>query len=183
MGIQLDTERLTLRQLEERDWPFFLALQTDPAVMQYVSDPRPDTEIRARFDARLPAWTAHSSHWLCLMVQCRNTGTPLGVSGFLPGSATPAQAEAGYLFAPVHQGRGYATESLRAIVDLARALDFCTMTAVVSSGNLASQRVLERVGFTLVDTIPDAIVLAGTWHDDLHFRLALQQQPASNTPY
>ncbi len=43
----LITPRLTCSPLCEADWPFFLALQQDPEVMRYVSDPRGEDEIRA----------------------------------------------------------------------------------------------------------------------------------------
>ena len=72
---------------------------------------------------------------------------------------------------PASQGRGYATESLLAVIDFAKASGFAGLTAVVTSGNTASLRVLERGGFRQTRVERNAIQLAGVWHDDLHYHL------------
>ena len=57
----------------------------------------------------------------------------------------------GYMFAPAHWGKGYATELGHAAVDVIFArYDWPRLEACVFDDNPASGRVLEKVGFTRV---------------------------------
>ncbi|EMN5863479.1 GNAT family N-acetyltransferase [Pluralibacter gergoviae] len=170
----LITPRLTCSPLCEADWPFFLALQQDPEVMRYVSDPRGEDEIRAAFDSRMPAWSPGAAHWLCLVVRERGSGARLGVTGYV--HREPDCAEAGFLFRRAAQGQGYGGESLRALCDYA----FCEgelrrLTATVTAGNAASRRVLEKAGFRLEGELRESYRLAGEWRNDWLFGLLARE--------
>jgi RimJ/RimL family protein N-acetyltransferase len=57
----------------------------------------------------------------------------------------------GYWLDERHTGRGYATETCRALIDFGRrALDLTDVWAGVTKGNEPSERVLERLGFERV---------------------------------
>ena len=115
--------------------------------MLYVADPRPVADIRDAFDARLPAWSPGAAHWLCLVVRDRYTHAPLGLTGYQHHAAD--SAEAGFLFAPRAQGKGYGYESLRALCDYAfSAGGIRRLTATVTAGNLASKICCKRSVFT-----------------------------------
>jgi len=167
--ITLTTLRLTCRQLTANDWPFFLLLQQNAQVMEYIADPRKEDEIRAAFDARLPHWTPGDSHWLCLSVQDKQR-TPLGFTGYIHREADCA--EVGFIFAPEAQGKGYAAESLRALCDFAFGPgEIRRLTATATAGNTASRQLLERVGFRLEGVLRENYALKGKWHDDWLFGL------------
>ena len=71
-------------------------------------------------------------------------------------SSSSRQGEIGWSLIPEVHGRGLATEALRAMTALAAQHGVAVMVAVTSVDNLASQRVLERAGFTrLLGTIQD----------------------------
>ena len=58
--------------------------------------------------------------------------------------------EVGYIFSPAHGGRGYATEAVRALLDLAfGTLGARRVVARVDARNTASRRLLERLGVRL----------------------------------
>lgn len=80
----------------------------------------------------------------------------------------------GYWVARAHAGRGVATEAVRQALDVAfGALRLHRVEAFTRVDNLASQRVLERNGFTPVGTARRHIHLDGRWHDERLFeRLA-----------
>lgn len=80
----------------------------------------------------------------------------------------------GYWVARAHAGRGVATEALRQALDVAfGALRLHRVEAFTRVDNAASQRVLERNGFTLVGTARRHIHVDGRWHDERLFeRLA-----------
>lgn len=166
----LITSRLICTPITPQDWPFFFALQQDQQVMRYVAENRPQEAIRDAFDARLPAWTPGSEHWLCLVVRDSATQTPLGVTGYIHREADCA--EVGFLFAPQAQGKGYGLESLQAVCRYAFAEGgIRRLVATVTSGNDASKRLLEKVGFVQEGELREAFWLAGRWHNDWLFGL------------
>lgn len=172
--ITLQTARLLCTPLSQDDWPLFLSLQQNDAVMHYVADPRGDDEIRAAFDARLPTWSPGADHWLCLVVRERQSGRALGVTGYIERES--GCGEVGFLFSPEAQGRGYASESLRAVCDFAfRTGALRRLTATVTAGNTASRRVLEKTGFQLEGELRESYFLRGEWRNDWLFGLLYRE--------
>jgi [ribosomal protein S5]-alanine N-acetyltransferase len=77
----------------------------------------------------------------------RASGLVVGGIGFF-GPPRAAEVEIGYGIVPSRQGRGYATEALRAMIAMAWAdARVSTVVAGTDPGNIASQRVLEKAGF------------------------------------
>lgn len=166
----IDSRRLTYQPLTPDDWPFFLQLYQDRQVMAFVADPRPLDAIRAAFDARLPTWQPGASHWLCLLMRDKESGSPVGLTGYL--HHEPALAEVGFLLDPAWQGIGYAHESLRTLCEFAFGSGGVRkLTATVTAGNLASRKVLEKSGFQLEGTLRESWFLDGRWQDDWLFGL------------
>lgn len=166
----LKTSRLTCRPIEPADWPFFLSLQQHPDVMRYVADARSEADIREAFDSRLPEWHPGSPHWLCLILCDNETGKPLGINGYIHRGQDCA--EVGFLLAPEAQGKGYGTESLRAVCDYAfSAGGLRRLTACVTAGNQASRQLLEKTGFVLEGTLRESYWLQQRWQDDWLFGL------------
>lgn len=177
----LNTHRLKCTPITQADWPFFLALQQDQAVMRFVAEQRPQEAIREAFDARLPVWSPGSEHWLCLVVRDSITHTPLGVSGYIHRDADCA--EVGFLFASQAQGKGYALESLQAVCRYAFSEGgIRRLVATVTAGNTASKRLLEKVGFVQEGELREAFWLDGRWQNDWLFGLLKHEYTKSLLP-
>ncbi|MFC0225273.1 GNAT family N-acetyltransferase [Serratia aquatilis] len=165
--LKLQTSRLLLHSITANDWPLFLRLYQDPQVIRYIADPLPESEIRTRFEARLPEWDKHGERWLCLVMREKSTGNAVGITGFCPQWWPFQQAEVGFGSLPEGQGKGYGKESLLAVLDFAfNACGFHKMTATVTEGNIASRHLLESCGFQLEGTLRDNYRLAGQWCND-----------------
>ncbi|CNL24480.1 putative acetyltransferase [Yersinia frederiksenii] len=165
--ISLKTPRLTLDSLIEQDWPLFLRLYQDPEVQRYMSDPMDITEIRARFESRLMPWTKTACHWLCLVIREKEGREAMGLTGFLAEWSPLQQAEVGYAMLPSYQGKGFAKESLMAVLAFGfQQCQFHKMKATVTVGNHPSRAVLERCGFQVEGTLRDNYRLGGQWCDD-----------------
>lgn len=65
-------------------------------------------------------------------------------------SLPDAQPELRFWLAPDARGHGFATEAVRAMIGLARALGHRRVLARHASGQMASRRVLEKAGFCLL---------------------------------
>jgi RimJ/RimL family protein N-acetyltransferase len=76
----------------------------------------------------------------------------LGGTGL--GFEAPDRASTGYVFARDAWGKGYATEALEAIVDIARGVGVVRLYALCHVENHASTRVLEKCGFTREGILP-----------------------------
>jgi RimJ/RimL family protein N-acetyltransferase len=81
-------------------------------------------------------------------------------------------AVVGYTLATEHQGKGYATEALAALLDwLFTVAKVHRVSATIDPQNLPSARVLERNGFRYVGTARAAALVRGEWADDTRFEL------------
>ena len=81
-------------------------------------------------------------------------------------------ASLGYRVAQSAAGKGYASEAVRQIVELAfGVLSLSRLEADARAENVGSVRVLTRNGFTQYGHSRRSFELAGTWYDRLHFEL------------
>jgi ribosomal-protein-alanine N-acetyltransferase len=121
-------------------------LASSAAVTKYVGWPRHSTlqdthGFLQLSDAEWARWPAGP-----LLIESRADGTVLGSSGLH--FETPYRASTGYVLAPEAWGKGFATETLRAVADLADQLGVRRLYALCHVEHSASARVLERGGFT-----------------------------------
>ena len=162
----LTTPRMLLTPFADADVDALLAFFRDPHVRRYLLDGAlvdrdwVEGEIRAsreRFEAgSLGLYTAHRRETPHVLV---------GFVGFRPFYEPPV-LQLTYGLAPAHVGRGLATELARAVIDVAFGdLGFTEVRASTDEPNLASVRVLERLGMRHVATEP-----AELW-PQLHFVL------------
>lgn len=166
--MELRSKRLCMRQIAVDDWPLFLALHTDQRVTRYVCETQTEPQVREKFESRLPPWLPGSVHWLCLVMLDIHSKEPIGVTGLKMESPSSLSAEVGYLLLPQHQGQGYGSESLRAVMNYAHdELGLRALKGVVTEGNSASCRVLEKCGFVLEQRQSNAFRIHGELFDDL----------------
>jgi RimJ/RimL family protein N-acetyltransferase len=146
------TERLILRRPVAIDAEaIFSTYASDPAATVYVGFPRhrsvDDTRSFLQFsDAQWAQWPAGP-----YLAYLRGTETLVGSSGLM--FESKLRAATGYVFATPYWGRGFATEALRAMVEVARDCDVQRLYAICHTEHRASARVLEKGGFTLEGTL------------------------------
>jgi len=102
----------------------------------------------------------------------RDSGQAMGVTGC---GMSEGRAEVGYLLLPEFYGQGFGTESLQALIQWALTTQgISRFKALVTEGNVASERVLQKAGFKLVAKVPDAHSIGGKRYADhiYHFDAA-----------
>lgn len=78
----------------------------------------------------------------------------------------------GYWVTQESNGRGYATDAVRAMTALAcKDLGLHRVQAETLIPSARSQRVLEHVGFVRYGTAPEYLTIAGRWQDHLMYQL------------
>jgi [ribosomal protein S5]-alanine N-acetyltransferase len=151
---QIETQRLLLRKplIEDVD-SIFSRYASDPTVTRYMSWPMhrsvADTKaFLAWSDADWAQWPAGSY----LVFERDPQGRLLGGTGL--SFVSLEQAITGYVFARDAWGFGFATESMQAMVALARSLGVRRLEAVCHVDHRASARVLEKCGFVSDGVVP-----------------------------
>ena len=162
--MKIQTDRLEMAQITADDWGLFQALNQDPAVIQLCFDEPSLEEIKQSFESRLPPWNNRSEHWLCLTMTLKETGEKIGVTGF---RITDGRAEVGYLILPRYHGQGLGSESLKALITWAsEEQGIHSFDAIVTQGNIGSEKVLTKNGFSLKKVVPEAYKIGGKWYAD-----------------
>jgi RimJ/RimL family protein N-acetyltransferase len=146
-AIILETERLVLREMTEDDAKHLLALRTTPNVMRYIpGEPALSTIDDAIAVLRNNVFLQYArgvGRWACIE---KASGAFVGWSG-VKYMEEDDEHDVGYRFYEEHWGKGFATESARAVCDFSRArLAGKRVVGKVMPGNLASKRVLEKCG-------------------------------------
>ncbi len=144
---RFETKRLVIQRPARADaQAIFDRYAADPDVTQYLAWPRhlsvEDAHVFLGFS------DGEWRRWGCgpYLVFSRADGSLLGSTGLA--FETPDVVQTGYVFARDAWGRGYATESLRAMVDVASALRLRRLYAICHVDHRASWHVMEKCGFT-----------------------------------
>jgi len=144
----IETERLILRQWEDRDRATLRAQCNDPDVMRYLLPVADDAAFEAML-GRLSNWqeTLGYTFWV---IERREDGAVLGICGLKGGAPdTPIETmvEIGWRLGSDHWGQGYAREAAQASLDWAWAnIDAREIVAITVQANSASWGLMERIG-------------------------------------
>ncbi|HST87002.1 MAG TPA: GNAT family N-acetyltransferase [Ktedonobacterales bacterium] len=171
MYVYLETERLTLRQLTQADVDNLFALDSDPAVMRYLSGgtPTPREVIAHEILPRLlSSYERYDGYGVWAAIE-KASGDFLGWFSFHPhDDGNPGEIALGYRLRRAAWGKGYATEGARALIRKGfTALGAERVIATTYQDNRASRRVMEKAGLTLARTFrltPADLAAAGTFH-------------------
>ncbi len=149
--VRLETERLILRDHEPADLEPFCEMESDPLYRApQVVHPRSELERGFR-----EAWLPRKELGLLAAV-LKSDGRYIGRTGLYPfrtddGTIVLLEATLAFYLARSYWGRGLATEAGRALVQYGfRELRLTRIHAGINAENLASLRVIEKLGFRLV---------------------------------
>ncbi|KAA1057856.1 GNAT family N-acetyltransferase [Azospirillum argentinense] len=156
---RLDTARLTLRPFRLEDVERFVPLIGEWEVARWLARvPHPYGPEDGRAWVALAARNRAERASLDLLAVRKEDGQPVGGIGVIL-----ADGEVGYWLGRPHQGIGYGTEMLRAVVPVAFALGLPCLWARTAPDNHRSRRVLKAVGFTPLDAADHYELTAGRW--------------------
>ena len=143
---RLETARLVLAVPAAADAPsIFERYSSDAEVTRFLgwSQHQSLSETEAFLDFCAREWErAPAGPYL---IWSREDGSLLGATGLAVQDTD--EAVTGYVLAKDAWGKGYATEALQAMVDMARRIGLRRLTACCHTEHHASQRVLEKCGF------------------------------------
>ena len=147
----LHTERLILRPVDVTEAERIVARQPSPDDAWAEDFPFDGDVIGATMFLRATVERGDQrpfGHYVILRIA---DGQAIGGVGF-KGQPESGSVEIGYGLTPSARGHGYATEAVRTVIAIARQHQLKRVVADTDDGNIASQRTLERAGFTRIGT-------------------------------
>lgn len=148
---KITTDRLLLRKFQKEDALGFFQMNNDPLVLQYTGDvPFEDIAATEAFLANYKHYQKYGyGRWTVLD---RRTGEYLGFCGLKYHPST-GNIDLGFRFCRKTWGRGYATEAATACLQYGfTTLNMPCVIGRAQTENVASIRVLEKIGMKFVET-------------------------------
>lgn len=179
----LETERLALRRFTADDADLLIELDSDPAVMRYLTGGAPTAPeiVRERY---LPNILAGYEKWNgdlgLFAAQEKDAGAFIGWFILRPEPDGPLdEVELGYRLRQAAWGNGYATEGSRALLRKAfTELGVRMVWAKTMFVNHGSRNIMEKLGMTLAETIPtpsDMEIIEGSEHGGVRYEITKEQ--------
>ena len=164
----VETARLILRPFVAEDFEAVHAMRSDAEVARYLyQEPLSEEETRDRLARSIASWSSEGD-WLSAAIVERASGATVGDVAFHWVSERDRTAEIGFILDPRHQGKGYATEAARGMLDWAfGTAGLHRVIGRTEARNTASSRVLEKLGMRLEAHLVENEWVKGEWQSEL----------------
>lgn len=145
----LETERLILRTWKLSDAPKLFEICVDADVMKHIGTGKPYEKIEQAEEFLIWAENYQKENGFCRWaILLKETDEIIGSCGFARPHGTK-EIELGYLLAKKFWGKNLATEAAAACLSYGfEKLNFSETMAMTDLENFASQKVLEKIGFS-----------------------------------
>jgi RimJ/RimL family protein N-acetyltransferase len=172
----LHTARLLLRPFTEGDTEAIFALQSSPRVLRYWDSPPWKERAQAeRFIAACKQMEQQGSG-ARVAIERSADGVFIGWCVLAKWNPDHRSAAMGYCLDDAAWGQGYATEAAAALLQWAfDTLDLNRVQAETDTRNLASSRVLEKLGFVREGTLREDCIVNGEVSDSWVYGLLRRQ--------
>ncbi len=144
----LETERLIMRPLVESDVDEIFAMRSDEDIMRFIREPQGRNESLDWIKLVSARWDTEKLGF-CAVIE-KETDKFLGWCGIWRLQETN-ELEVGYAIEKAHWGKGFATEAAEKFIEYAfENIKPDKIVAVAEPKNLASRRVMEKLGMKFV---------------------------------
>lgn len=172
------TSRLVLRRFQPDDLNDLYAIQSRPDVARYEYwEPRTRGEVEAVLSRKIAQGSVRRegdalSAAVVLPDAVDTTSGVIGDVSFWWRSEAYRQGEIGYAFNPRFGGRGFATEAVRAVIDMAfRDLGLHRVYGRTDARNTASANLMRRLGMRQEAHFVDNEIFKGAWGSEFVFAI------------
>ncbi len=165
--IHIETERLTLRRMQESDLQTYYEIDNHPGHCQYLSRPPHTLEQSREFittarDLRLD----EEGHYLHVSVDLKSTNTMIGNVCIKVESQVHRQGDVGWFLSAKLRGQGLATEAVVSWLDFCfSTIDLHRVTARCDAANERSRAMMERIGMRQEAHYKQIAYFDDVWHD------------------
>lgn len=149
-GVQIETERLTLREITTDDSDLILDLFCDPQTMESYRGTLTPQVTREWIEAVIASWKEKGyGYWVLFL---KDTGTFIGTAGLFDQEIDgKTEAEAGYVIDRQYWGQGFASEIAHACYDFALdRTDLDCVVTIVDPRNSAAIHLAKKYGLSFL---------------------------------
>ncbi|MES0879834.1 GNAT family N-acetyltransferase [Roseibium sp. SCP14] len=169
----IESDRLLLRPIAESDVSAIQTYHSLEEVAKYQFwGPRTEEAVRGE----MKKWTTHSQiegeGELALAVVMKQSGELIGDVFFKVTDAAARQGTVGYTFNPAFQGKGYATEAAKVMLQQGfEVFNLHRIFARCDARNIPSWRLMERLGMRREAHFREHALFKGGWDEEFYYAI------------
>ena len=174
--LAVEAPRLVLRRFTPADIPFAVAQEQDRTVMQWIRDPQPIEAMRERAETMAAPWRGNDGEWLAFTIVLRGLGRAVGLVVCRVTIASHETMEIGYKLEPGVHRRGYGFETCTTLCAfLFDDVRVRKLIALCAAENVASWRLMEKLGMQREACLREYSFLGGAWRDEFVYGLLARE--------
>ncbi|MCY9545574.1 GNAT family N-acetyltransferase [Lysinibacillus xylanilyticus] len=153
---QINTKRLYLRKMKMADAHSLFNIWSDPEVTKFMNITNFTHEEQVKEMIELFDELTEERKAIRFTIIEKESNEIIGSCGFNSFDVDNGTAEIGYDLAKAYWGKGYAPESISALIDFAfTTLNINRIEAKIEPGNINSIKVVEKLNFTFEGTFKE----------------------------
>lgn len=170
--LEINTERLLLREIGNQDVNAVFRLRSDEEMMKYIPRPRCKNKRDALKLIRLIRQGISKQDSINWGINLKGNDTLIGTVGFVRMHREHNRAEVGYMLDKEFHGKGIMQEAVSAILNFGFSnLKLHSVEAVIDPGNHASEQILIKFGFIKEAHFKENFLFEGKYLDSVHYTL------------
>jgi [ribosomal protein S5]-alanine N-acetyltransferase len=164
--VELQTERLILRELTLDDAPALNAVDANPDMARWLGFTASLDDSRGYVESVMRDARESPRQYYTLAIVRKADNGLIGRCGFDRGGPNLVEGSLGYSLHHDHWGQGYMTEAIRALIGFGFAeVKLHRILAEADPRNVGSWRVMEKVGMRREGHLRENFLLDGAWCD------------------
>ncbi len=178
----LETKRLTIRPISLDDKDDIFEYRSDSETNKYQGwIPKTINDVEG-FIGKISKQINEPKTWFQFVIIEKETQKIIGDIGIHFIDIENKQAEIGCTLNKAFQNKGYATESVKRVIDyLFKELKKHRIIASIDPNNKSSIRFVERIGFRKEAHFVESLLINGKWADDLVYALIEKDWEKTNS--
>ena len=175
MHLPIEKERLRLRKYEDKDVADILEYSSDADfwLARNIDWPVSEEGVKKYWEVQRDIDPRQDPKWFSMVVELKAEGKVIGHVGIgIIKAGEHRQGIIGWLLGRKYQGRGLATEAVRALVAAGfEQLGLHRIFARTGKGNERSWRLMERLGMRREAHFRESHVVKGEWRDEFIYAI------------
>jgi RimJ/RimL family protein N-acetyltransferase len=174
MDTEIQSDRLTLREINWKDLDLIHNLQSLPEIDRYntLGIPKSIEDTKNVLRPYIEDQDNLARKQFCWTIHLKSKKEFIGIAGMLLSADRFRMGEIYYNLLPPHWGNGFATEVAQSLIEFGFSkLKLHRIEAGVSTENARSIRVLEKAGMTQEGIRRKILPIRGEWKDNYHYAI------------
>ncbi len=170
--MELQSERLLIRSFICSDQDDFVAHRLNQTLSQYIVLGQTKAQVLSRFSQIMAGWNGAEGDKLALAIEYREDHNYAGDLMFRYLDIEAKVAEIGYSLKADYHKRGIALEASKLLLNYVFSqLSVNTVMAYCDTRNIASYRLMEKLGMQRKELLPNSAKIGEQWCDSYSYAI------------